>query len=175
MEDVVLNPKIRNYIISKKDHIYVLPGENDRFFFMASNAIVVSKEAPLKAFGFLVQEYDEKNTFSATLKLRQASLELDNVNDDVSDEEYLDALINVRTSIMNAFGKNVYGKYIQLINEAGADSSRFVQELLQNADDCNYSNDEEVPYFDLRTDKNILTVSYNEDGFTKAVERWLRK
>ena len=168
MDDVVLSPKIKGYITKNKDNIYAMPGDNDRFFFMAANAIIVSKTAPLKAFGFLIQEYDDKNTFSATLKLRQASIELDNVSASVSNESYLDSLINVRTSIMNAFGKNVYGKYIQLINESGADNSRFIQELLQNADDCKYSDSESEPYFYLRSNGNELTINYNEDGFTKS-------
>ena len=167
MNDIVIDSKIKEYLNRNKDNIYVVDGNDDRFFFMAANAIVVSKDAPLKAFGFLVQEYDDKNTFSATLKLRQASQELDNVSEFISDEDYLDALINVRTSIMNAFGKNVYTKYVQLINESGADSSRFIQELLQNADDCIYSDANDEPSFHLEISDSVLTITYNEDGFTR--------
>ena len=51
-------------------------------------------------------------------------------------------------------------------NQAGTDKNRFLNELLQNADDCRYPEGE-TPAFDLRISGNTITVVYNELGFTK--------
>jgi hypothetical protein len=46
-------------------------------------------------------------------------------------------------------------------------SGRFIQELLQNADDCLYTQDV-TPTFSLSLANNTITTEYNETGFTRA-------
>ncbi|KAI0544642.1 hypothetical protein F4679DRAFT_589289 [Xylaria curta] len=50
-------------------------------------------------------------------------------------------------------------------------STHFLLELIQNADDCSYddrSSDDEIPTMYIRYWNGRLRVDYNEDGFTKA-------
>lgn len=88
----------------------------------------------------------------------------------MNDIEYLKLLRSVRVSLKNAFGNRMYNNYIRIINQAGTDKNRFLNELLQNADDCRYPEGE-IPTFNLRISgsgsNSVITVTYNELGFTK--------
>ena len=136
------------------------------FYIAAKNAIVLSKSTPLSSFSKIVDEYDPRGTFSATLKLRQASAKLNMADDSLSNEDYLKLLRGIRRSLVDVFGEKTYKDYVGLINKAGSDSNRFLNELLQNADDCSYSS-ELVPTFSFHVEGGVLLVSYNEEGFTK--------
>ena len=81
--------------------------------------------------------------------------------------EYLQLLRAIRLTIKSALGDAAYRRYINLINDAGIDSERYINELLQNADDCQYPVGAE-PTFKLtisEDDTKIITSS-NEIGFT---------
>lgn len=104
------------------------------------------------------------------LQIRQASDKLNDAGESMNDIEYLKLLRSVRVSLKNAFGNRMYNNYIRIINQAGTDKNRFLNELLQNADDCRYPEGE-IPTFDLRISgsgsNSVITVTYNELGFTK--------
>ncbi len=140
--------------------------DKKEFYLPFDNALVLSKKSPLSSFALLSDYYDPRNTFSATLKISQASKKLDEASEDMTNADYLKLLRDVRLSLINAYGKKSYDSYISIVNKAGADKNRFLSELLQNADDCLY--DAKVrPEFHLRISGNQLVVDYNETGFTK--------
>ena len=157
-----------DYLRKNKYSIYAIPYERKKnFFFAAANGIVVAEESPKSGFGTLADYFDNSNIFGASLKLIEESEKLDVLtNDDRMDNtEYLNKLRIIRQSVIYALGANNYKKYIQAINMSGADKSRFYNELIQNADDCDYADE---PAFYLSSAENQMVVRYNEIGFSKA-------
>lgn len=142
--------------------------EKDDFFLPCNNVLLLSANNPLSSFASFCYVIDEKDTFSILIKMREASKELDHYeNGDCSDEEYLRRLCNIRKIIKESLGKDGYRSYLDIILKSGTDRSRFIQELLQNADDCLY--DQEVtPTFSLSINENTIITEYNETGFTRA-------
>lgn len=142
--------------------------EKDDFFLPCHNVLLLSANNPLSSFASFCYVIDEKDTFSILIKMREASKELDHYeNGDCSDEEYLRRLCNIRKIIKESLGKDGYRSYLDIILKSGTDRSRFIQELLQNADDCLY--DQEVtPTFSLSINENTIITEYNEIGFTRA-------
>lgn len=142
--------------------------EKDDFFLPCHNVLLLSANNPLSSFASFCYVIDAKDTFSILIKMREASKELDHYeNGDCSDEEYLRRLCNIRKIIKESLGKDGYRSYLDIILKSGTDRSRFIQELLQNADDCLY--DQEVtPTFSLSINENTIITEYNEIGFTRA-------
>lgn len=163
-----LDTEFVKYLYRINFNLLALDNVKEDFFAAGENGIVLSKTSPLSSFGDLSESFDPRKTFSATLQIRQASDKLNEVEDDtMSNQEYLKLLRGVRRSLINAFGERMYSSYIQIINKSGSDKNRFLNELLQNADDCKYTSGVK-PYFKLSSNGNILSVEYNEKGFTKA-------
>lgn len=161
-----LNTLFEKYLKHISFKFYVLEGIKAEFAVAGSNGIVIAEGSPMGSFSSLVSKYDPRKVFAATLQIRQASDKLNDADESMTDSEYLKLLRSVRVSLKNAFGTRMYNSYIQIINQAGMDKNRFLNELLQNADDCKYSEGE-LPEFNLRISGNTITVSYNELGFTK--------
>ncbi len=166
VEATELSKKFEAYLKEISYRVVTIDVEKEEFAFPAKNVVILSKKAPLGSFGVLSSEYDPRHTFSATLKILQASNRLNNASDDMSNAEYLKLLRDVRLSLVNAFGKKAYASYINIVNKAGADNNRFLGELLQNADDCQYDSNV-VPEFSLKVSGTQLIAEYNEKGFTK--------
>lgn len=161
-----LKPEFERYLQSIEYRLYSIDCVKDNFYLAGKNGIVLSKTTPLSSFGDLAEAFDPRKTFSATLQIRQASEKLNTVDDSMSNHEYLKLLRSVRSSLINAFGEKMYSSYIQIINQSGSDKNRFLNELLQNADDCLYAEGAK-PTFILNQTGDKLTVLYNESGFTK--------
>ncbi|MCR5587690.1 MAG: hypothetical protein K6F77_09215 [Lachnospiraceae bacterium] len=161
-----IDKNFKDFLNSVSYTFYEMNNCSDDFVLVGEKGILLSQNAKMGSFGKLISEYDKNGVFAATLKIRQASEDLNNADKSLSNEEYLSLLISVRNCLKDAFGNEVYGNYIDLINKAGTDKNRFLNELLQNADDCEYSMTTE-PSFSLTISKNIITVKYNEDGFKK--------
>lgn len=136
------------------------------FVLAAENGMVLALDHAFGSFSRLSSEFDPRGTFSASLKIRQASDELNRLDDAISNDEYLKRLQDVRGSLKTAFGDQMYKSYISIIQEAGTDKNRFLSELLQNADDCIYSEGV-TPSFNLTRTGQTLKIWYNEQGFTK--------
>lgn len=145
---------------------YKLPGIKQEFAIAGKDGIIVSEGSPMGSFSSLTAKYDPQRVFVASLQIRQASDKLNEADETMSDSDYLKLLRSVRASLKSAFGNRMYNSYIQIINQAGMDKNRFLNELLQNADDCTYKEGV-VPEFKLKIKDNKITVSYNELGFTK--------
>lgn len=138
-------------------------------YFVAQNTLLLSRSDTLSALSSFCHDLDPKDIFAATLELRNCSRELDLVDDSITAVEYMRKLRNVRKTIQTAFGKDVYNNYIKIINQAGTDPERYINELLQNADDCEYLQGVN-PSFKLEISKDFKKIGtrYNEVGFTKA-------
>ncbi len=150
-------------------YAFFLINSGAEFVLAARNGVVLSEGEELISFSTLTAAFDNRQTFSATLKIRQASEDLDRADDRLSNEDYLMLLRNVRKSIKAAYKDKTYDNYVQIILKAGVNKERFLGEILQNADDCMYPPGEE-PTFVLEVDpadEEKIIVAYNECGFTK--------
>jgi len=161
-----LDPVFEKYLNAIGFKFYVLTGIKQEFAVAGKDGIIVAEGTPMGSFGSLTAKYDPRRVFVAALQIRQASDKLNEADESMSDMEYLKLLRSVRVSLKHAFGNKMYNSYIQIINQAGTDKNRFLNELLQNADDCRYLEGD-IPTFDLRISGNQIIAKYNEIGFTK--------
>ena len=169
LKDVKLDSACAEYLKNIDGSYFAVDtGERlDDFELPCQNGLVLSRQNELNAFAKFSEHYDKDHTFSASLRLSQASERLNDLsNVSISNEDYLESLYNIRSSVRRAYGKRMYENYIQIIQKAGVDKSRFLNELLQNADDCEYEEGAE-PWFLMKKSRDMLETSYNEKGFTK--------
>ena len=134
-----------------------------------SNLLVLSKINPYASFSSFCYDIDSRSNFSVRLRMREASKQLDQAveKNEGTDQDFLSLLRDNRCFVKDALGDKGYHSYVDLINRSGIDRNRFLQELLQNADDCRYP-DGVVPSFNLDIQDGKIIVSYNECGFTRA-------
>lgn len=164
--DFDLNAK--RYLDKIDYHCITLDLTTDRRYFISKNILVLSEKNPINALARFCSAADENGVFSATLKLKSASQELNVADETLDNAAYLSLLQKVRNSIVQAFGQTAYRNYIRLINEASSNADRYIDELIQNADDCTFPEGI-APSFvaSISEDKRHLTTNYNEIGFTK--------
>ena len=165
-ESANLQEEFQEYLRKMGYKFYTLEGVRKEFAIAGKCGVIVDQNSQRGAFASLVGEYDSNKTFTAALRMRQASDRLNAADESMSDTEYLQLLRDVRNGLKKAFGTRMYNNYIEIINKAGADKKRFLKELLQNADDCRYLEGAS-PEFELKVDNDKIVVSYNECGFTK--------
>ena len=141
----------------------------DNQFLPCHNGIVLSADNPLSSFAAFCYEMDSKDTFAIRIKLREASNQLNQCieNNSGSAADYIRDLRNIRLTVKDSLGATGYKSYLDLILKSGTDRTRFIQELLQNADDCEYPQDR-IPSFTLSQHGNTIVTEYNEAGFTRA-------
>ena len=136
-------------------------------FLIADNVLILSGDV-LEALSDLCSHAQKQSFFGLQLKYRQVSRTLNDVNNELPDIEFLSLLRGLRESQRVALGKEQYQNYIDLLKNASTNSNdRFLNELLQNADDCLYS-DQVIPTFSLDIKGTSVTTQYNEQGFTKS-------
>lgn len=166
--DADLADQFKAYLKKTFGRYKVIPVKNGDFVLPMSNAVVLARDAELSSFSALAAVYDPNHTVSAALNFRQASARLNKADNDdsIDSQSYLKLLRAERKKLKDAFGDRMYTNYIRSINEAGADPNRFLNELLQNADDVYYADDV-IPTFKLSVNASSLRVEYNETGFTK--------
>ncbi len=138
-------------------------------YFPCNNGIVLSKNDPLASFVAFCFEMDPLDTFAIRCRLREASNMLNQCVESNSGtaSDFLRDLANIRKTVQESLGKTQYKSFIELIMRSGTDKNRFIQELLQNADDCTYPEGC-VPTFTLHQRSGMITTEYNEIGFTRA-------
>ncbi len=141
----------------------------DNQFLPCHNGIVLSGGNPLSSFAAFCYEMDSRDTFAIRIKLREASnkLNLCIENNSGSAADYIRDLRNIRLTVRDSLGTTGYKSYLDLILKSGTDRTRFIQELLQNADDCVYPQGL-IPSFSLFQRGNTIVTEYNETGFTRA-------
>lgn len=135
-------------------------------YFVGKNILVLSSQDTLNAFAQFCHDVEKDDYFAANMKMRAASIKLNEAEDSLSVPEFMKLLREVRSSIKTAFGKKHYDSYIKVIRELNSDPQRFIRELIQNADDCQYP-DGVCPTFHFAVNGNTITTSYNECGFQK--------
>lgn len=138
-------------------------------FLPCHNGIVLSASNPLSSFAAFCYEMDSRDTFAIRIKLREASNQLNQCveNNSGSAADYIRDLRNIRLAVKDSLGAAGYKSYLDLILKSGTDRTRFIQELLQNADDCIYPQGR-VPSFMFTQCGNTIVTEYNEAGFTRA-------
>jgi hypothetical protein len=171
VHDADIDQVFERYLKNRNYCFFAFPSKIE-FAVVADNGIALASGLELGAFAKASEPFDSGRTFSASLKIRQASDTLDQADESMDNTEYLRLLRGVRSSLKKAFGDRMYNSYVSIIAEAGADKNRFLSELLQNADDCCYAAGIE-PEFILRLNGDKLEISYNEIGFSKANVRAL--
>lgn len=138
-------------------------------FLPCHNGIVLSASNPLSSFAAFCYEMDSRDTFAIRIKLREASNQLNQCveNNSGTAADYIRDLRNIRLTVKDSLGTAGYKSYLDLILKSGTDRTRFIQELLQNADDCIYPQGR-IPSFMLTQRGNTIVTEYNEAGFTRA-------
>lgn len=133
------------------------------------NALILSKDNPLSSFSSFCYSIDSHDTFSIRMKHKEISDRLNELSESSrgSADDYLRELRNNRLLGRDAIGPVAYRNYIDLILRSGTTHTRFIQELLQNADDCEYA-DGVVPEFKLSQTNSKIFTEYNEVGFTRG-------
>ena len=160
--------QLEKYLTRCKEQCLLLDIEEEKYF-PCDNVLVLSKRNPMTSFSALCYAIDNKDTFSIRMKHKEISerLNLLSESNEGTAEDYLRELRNNRLLGKEAIGNRQYQNYIDLILKAGTDHTRFVQELLQNADDCEYA-DGVIPQFNLVQSSNEIVTQYNELGFTRG-------
>lgn len=171
VHDADIDQAFEKYLERRNYRFYAFSCQTE-YAVVADNGIALTAGSELGAFGEASAPFDSGKTFSATLQIRQASEQLNQADESMDNSDYLKLLRGVRSSLKKAFGDRMYNSYVSIIAQAGTDKNRFLSELLQNADDCEYANGAE-PEFILKLTENGLDISYNEIGFTKANVRAL--
>lgn len=166
IDDSDLFEYVARYLRNRKYAYITTELDKKTPYFVGKNILVLSNEDPLRAFATFCQDMDKDNCFAANMKMRAASNRLNAADDSLSASEFMKLLREVRSSIKTAFGSKHYNGFIKVIKELNADSQRFIRELLQNADDCQYPEGVR-PTFHLAVNGNTITTTYNECGFEK--------
>lgn len=140
----------------------------ERQYLPCYNAIILSRHNPLSAFAAFCRAIDDRDTFAIRVALREASERLNQYVDNNlgSPEEYLKLLRDIRRIVKDSLGKKGYKNYLDLILKSGTDKGRFIQELLQNADDCQYPSGV-IPSFSVSVVGTKIITECNEVGFNR--------
>lgn len=163
-----LNKELIQYLQGIRFKIFVIDTGVEDFYFIAKNGIILEKSTYLAALGDLSVHFDKYKTFKAVMRIRQATETLNSAEiEELSNADYLEKLQDVRSSLINAYGTEVYERYIRMVNDASGNKDRFLNELLQNADDCIYPENE-IPTLKMELTDGKLELNYNEAGFTKS-------
>ncbi len=145
-----------------------LPVDNEQFFFACDNILFLSAQHKITSLSEFCELIDKNCTLSMNLRFKNASNQLNAVNADMEPFEYMKLLRATRKTIQSALGPEAYRRYINLINDAGMDSERYINELLQNADDCDYANGIKPSFvLTVSDDSTKIFTRYNEIGFTR--------
>lgn len=122
----------------------------------------------LDDFAALYKNVEPKDKFfSPFLQVEATSDEIDELCEDgerISDELFLKKLYMLRVGQKSSLDSQ-YDSILKLIEESGTSTDRFFPEILQNIDDCIYT---EPASAQLQfKSEGELVISYNETGFTR--------
>ena len=136
----------------------------EEFFFPCDNVLLLSDAYKISSLSSFCERIDKNCTLSLMLRFRDASNRLNAANENMAPMEYLRLLHAIRKSTLDP---ELCRRYINLINSSGMDSERYINELLQNADDCSYANGVEPTFIlKLLDDPCKFSTQYNEKGFS---------
>lgn len=166
MSDVPKN--VRDYMERCDEKCICIDDPKD-IYIPCYNAILISAQKPLSSFLSFCRDIDPNDPFTTRITWREKTNELNKYEEDSSmpEDEYMRVLRQIRMSIRDSLGKDGYQSYLDIILKSGTGKGRFIQEILQNADDCFYDQNV-TPSFSLYTNGKTITAEYNETGFTRA-------
>ena len=157
-----------SYFKSVNGKILVLVGPTGgRFCLPACNVCVVAGSDPAACLIDMCGRLDPDSLFSVRLKLKKASASLDEAMTTDNPHEFLTRLRHIRLASKDTMGERAYRTYLDLIQKAGAITGRYINEIIQNADDCEYAPNV-IPAAEIVVNAGELIVSTNEVGF-KAI------
>ena len=154
---------MRNYLLRIDRKCILVSG--DHICVPLKEALIISKDKALDLFADFCKLMDKNSHFDITLKLMAMSKQLNDAESTQSAIDYLHLLKDVRTNGKVTLGQS-YGSYIKLLHQASPNPARFLNELLQNADDCKYPEGV-IPTIAIKTAGQRFTIEYNETGFDK--------
>ena len=163
IDESYLDDTVARYLKIRKYSYITTHLSKGLHYFVAKNVLVLSSSDTLNAFAQFCRDVGKNDYFSANMTMRAASIKLNEAEETLSVPEFMKLLREVRASIKTAFGKKHYDSYIKVIRELNSDPQRFIRELIQNADDCQYPKGI-CPTFNLTVTGNTITTSYNECG-----------
>ena len=153
----------RKYLQSVNCKCILIPG--NCICIPTREGLLLSSHGCLDLFAAFCKIMDKNSQFDITLRLMANSKKLNDAEETMSTEEFLQLLKDVRVAGKQALGKS-YESYFNLLHQSGASPVRFINELIQNADDCDYPDDV-VPHLIIKANDKGLGIAYNEVGFTK--------
>lgn len=140
-------------------------------FFAAKNVLVLDAQNSFDSFKECNLKMDKDGTFAISLLLKSASRQLDRMtrdeNPEGSDSEFMSQLYNVRMNTMNALDSRGYKSYIRVLQQAGSSPTRFINELIQNADDATYAEGVNPEFKIIKQKDGTIITNCNEKGFTR--------
>lgn len=146
-------------------HCFVVPVKDQEGECVpAENICVILGNDPGTCLINLCRKLDPDSLFSVRLKLKKASRDLDAAMSTDNPRDFLSQLRQIRIASKDAMGNKAYQNYLDLIQKSGTTEGRYITELLQNADDCEFA-EEIVPTVEIIYENGTLTVSTNEIGF----------
>lgn len=160
--------KLKDYWDKIKGTCFCCETSVEEFYFPTPSFLLLFGESPLKALESFARSLGGSRLFEVALTSCDVSEQLDKLCDDftIDGDDFFDRLREQRGFLRRSFGKEAYGAYIKIIQDAGADKSRFLKELIQNADDCEYLGGAK-PQFRISIDGQKITTESNERGFTR--------
>lgn len=166
--DLSETPKAVNRYLGYCENACVCLNIAEDQFLPCHNGLVLSKGNPLSSLAEFCDRIDKAGTFTIRIKLREATNRIEECirNDSGTADDFIKDIRNIRLTIKESLGKTGYKNYLNLILQSGTDRMRFIQELLQNADDCTYPQDR-IPSFSFQQHSKKIVTEYNELGFTK--------
>lgn len=160
--------KVEAYLKYCEEKCTCLDIDENRFM-PCYNGIVLSEKNALTSFADFCSAVDSRDVFAVRIKLKEASIRLNELveNEIGTASDYLRELKNIRLMVKDSLGEKGYNSYINLILKSGTDKGRFIQEILQNADDCTYPQGA-MPSFSITQQASSVVTEYNETGFSRA-------
>jgi hypothetical protein len=130
-------------------------------FIAGNNSIIVPEGKEMDSLIEAVRAIDGNKIFYSRMVMRLASERLNNYEGE--DDDYFDLLMEERNTIRGALPN--YKAFMNAIREVGSDEYHFIEELIQNADDCLFG--EASPSFRIEHSGRTICTYTNELGFTK--------
>ena len=158
--------KLCSYLISTEYRLIHLDTENHNFVYPSKEGLVVCGDKPLDSVAQFIKSIcgDKNEVIVSLFKIKSIIQYLDRLGDNVDQRFFLKKLREVRVTEKSIMGSK-YNRYIELINESRSDKATFLNEIIQNTDDCKYNC--EIPTLKVkRFSDNIYSFKYNEVGFT---------
>lgn len=161
LSDVGAN--MREYLQGIRCKCVFVPG--DCICIPTNRVLLLSEQNRLDMFATFCRVMDKNSQFDITLRLMANSRKLNDAEEALTTDEFMQLLKDVRVNGKMALGRS-YESYINLLHNAAASTVKFISELMQNADDCTYS-DNVVPHMFIDVKGDTMVIHYNEAGFTK--------